>query len=103
MPCTKCVRQWDRNGQLGTRSSDRLRYVPLTQRLTAALVEHWHLRSIRVLCQTDGSPFTRQIVQNRMLLAARLGERKEGAGATRGGVVPWVHPVYLKRTRNPAE
>ena len=50
-----CVRQSDWNGQLGTPKSGRLRYVPLTQRLTAALVEHRHLRSKRVLCQADGS------------------------------------------------
>ena len=46
-----CVRQSDWNGQLGTPKSGRIRYVPLTQRLTAALVEHRHLRSKRVLCQ----------------------------------------------------
>jgi integrase len=73
-----CVRQSDWNGQLGTPKSGRLRYVPLTQRLTAALVEHRHLRSKRVLCQTDGSPFTRQIVQNRMRLAARRANVKKG-------------------------
>jgi integrase len=73
-----CVRQSDWNGQLGTPKSGRLRYVPLTQRLTAALVEHRHLRSKRVLCQADGSPFTRQIVQNRMILAARRANVKKG-------------------------
>src|SRR4029079_15814044 len=66
-----CVRQSDWNGQLGTPKNGRLRYVPLTRRLTEALVEHRHLRSKRVLCQTDGAPFTRQIVQNRMNLAAK--------------------------------
>ena len=73
-----CVRQSDWNGQLGTPKSGRLRYVPLTQRLTAALVEHRHLRSKRVLCQVDGSPFTRQIVQNRMILAAKRANVKKG-------------------------
>src|SRR4051812_15042894 len=73
-----CVRQSDWNGQLGTPKSGRLRYVPLTQRLTAALVEHRHLRSKRVLCQTDGSPFTRQIVQNRMILAAKRAKVRKG-------------------------
>jgi integrase len=73
-----CVRQSDWNGQLGTPKSGRIRYVPLTQRLTAALVEHRHLRSKRVLCQTDGSPFTRQIVQNRMNLAARRAKVRKG-------------------------
>jgi site-specific recombinase XerD len=52
--------------------------VPLTQRLTAALVEHRHLRSKRVLCQTDGSPFTRQIVQNRMNQVAKRANVRKG-------------------------
>jgi integrase len=73
-----CVRQSDWNGQLGTPKSGRLRYVPLTQRLTAALVEHRHLRSKRVLCQTDGSPFTRQIVQNRMNQVAKRANVRKG-------------------------
>jgi integrase len=73
-----CVRQSDWNGQLGTPKSGRLRYVPLTQRLTAALVEHRHLRSKRVLSQTDGSPFTRQIVQNRMNLASKRAKVRKG-------------------------
>jgi integrase len=73
-----CVRRSDWNGQLGTPKSGRLRYVPLTQRLTAALVEHRHLRSKRVLCQVDGSPFTRQIVQNRMRLAAKRANVRKG-------------------------
>ena len=50
-----CVRQSDWNGQVGTPKGGRLRYVPLTRRLTAALAEHRHLRSKRVLCQDDGS------------------------------------------------
>jgi integrase len=73
-----CVRQSDWNGPLGTPKSGRLRYVPLTQRLTAAVVEHRHLRSKRVLCQTDCSPFTRQIVQNRRRLAAKRANVKKG-------------------------
>jgi integrase len=73
-----CVRQSDWNGQLGTPKSGRLRYVPLTRRLTATLVDHRHLRSKRVLCQANGAPFTRQIVQNRMILAARRANVKRG-------------------------
>jgi len=73
-----CVRQSDWNGQVGTPKSGRLRYVPLTRRLAAALAEHRHLRSRRVLCQDDGAAFTRQIVQNRMRLAANTGKRQEG-------------------------
>ena len=49
--------------------------------MTAALVEHRHLRSKRVLCQADGSPFTRQIVQTR----AKRAARKAGLRASPGG------------------
>jgi integrase len=73
-----CVRQSDWNGQVGTPKSGRLRYLPLTERLAAALAEHRHLRSTRVLCQDDGTPFTRQIVQNRMILAAKRAKVRKG-------------------------
>ena len=36
------------------------------------------LRSKRVLCQTDGSPFTRQIVQNRMNQVAKRANVRKG-------------------------
>jgi len=73
-----CVRQSDWNGQVGTPKSGRLRYVPLTRRLGTALAEHRHLRSRRVLCQDDGAAFTRQIVQNRMRLAAKRANVRKG-------------------------
>ena len=73
-----CVRQSDWNGQVGTTKSGRIRYVPLTQRLAATLAEHRHLRSKRVLCQDNGDPFTRQIVQNRMRLAAKRANVRKG-------------------------
>jgi integrase len=73
-----CVRQSDWNGEVGTPKSGRIRYVPLTRRLTAALADHRHLRSKRVLCQDDGQPFTRQIVQNRMILAAKRARVRKG-------------------------
>jgi integrase len=73
-----CVRQSDWNGQVGTPKSGRLRYLPLTERLAATLAEHRHLRSKRVLCQEDGKPFTRQIVQNRMILAAKRAKVRKG-------------------------
>ena len=50
----------------------------LTQRLAAALADHRHLRSKRVLCQNDGKPFTRQIVQNRMILASTRAKVRKG-------------------------
>lgn len=73
-----CVRQSDWNGYVGPPKSGRLRYVPLTRRLAAALTDHRHLRSRRVLCQNDGRPFTRQIVQNRMRLAAKRANVRKG-------------------------
>jgi len=73
-----CVRRSDWNGQVGTPKGGRQRYVPLTRRLTAALAEHRHLRSKRVFCQDDRTPFTRQIVQNRMILAARRANVRRG-------------------------
>jgi len=73
-----CVRQSDWNGQVGTPKNGRLRYVPLTRRLATALAEHRHLRSRRVLCQDDGAAFTRQIVQNRMRLAAKRANVRKG-------------------------
>jgi len=73
-----CVRQSDWNGQVGTPQSGRLGYVPLTRRLAATLADHRHLRSKRVLCLDDGKPFTRQIVQNRMNLAAKRANVQKG-------------------------
>jgi len=73
-----CVRQSDWNGEVGTPKSGRIRWVPLTRRLTAVLAAHRHLKSKRVLCQDDGHPFTRQIVQNRMILAAKRAKVQRG-------------------------
>ncbi len=72
-----CVKRSDWNGQIGTPKGGRHRFVPLTLRLEAALRQHRHLRSSRVLCQDDGGPLTRQMIQNRMKLAAR----RSGCGA----------------------
>jgi integrase len=66
-----CVRRSDWNGHVTTPKGGRLRHVPLTRRLAAALSEHRHLRSARVLCQDGAAPMTRQIVQTRAKRAAR--------------------------------
>ena len=75
-----CIRRSDWNGQVTTPKGGRLRHVPLTRRLTAALSEHRHLRSARVLCQDGTEPLTRQIVQTGAKRAARK------AGLMHGGV-----------------
>ena len=66
-----------------TPKGGRLRHVPLTRRLAAALSEHRHLRSTRVLCQDDAEPFTRQIVQTR---AKRAAARRRARFADTTGV-----------------
>jgi integrase len=73
-----CVQRSDWNGQVTTPKGGRLRYVPLTTRLTSTLREHRHLRSARVLCQSDGTAFTRQQVQYRIKRAARRANVREG-------------------------
>jgi integrase len=54
--------------------SGRLRYVPMTTRLAAALRAHPHLRHRRVLCQTNGEPFTPKIVADYARRAARAAK-----------------------------
>lgn len=73
-----CVERSDWNGQVTTTKGGRLRYVPLTVRLTKALREHRHLRSSRVLCQVDGKCLTRQQVQYRIKRAARRANVSKG-------------------------
>jgi integrase len=66
-----CIQRSDWNGQVTTAKGGRLRYVPMTIRLAAAFRDHRHLRSRNVLCQDDGQPLTRQMVQYRVLRASR--------------------------------
>jgi integrase len=73
-----CIQRSDWNGQVTTPKSGRLRYVPMTKRLAAALRQHRHLRSQRVLCQENGTPFTRQHVQYRVKRAARRANVRDG-------------------------
>ena len=74
-----CVQRTDWNGEVTVPKGGRLRYVPLTLRLTAALRDHRHLRHPRVLCGVDGHPLTRQQVVYRARRAARRAQlTKEG-------------------------
>ena len=66
-----CVARSDWNGFVTTPKGGRLRRVPLTRRLAAALSAQRHLRSARVLCQDDGTPLTRPFVQAKMKRASR--------------------------------
>lgn len=73
-----CISRSDWNGQVTTPKGGRLRHVPLTRRLRAALNDHRHLRSARVLCQDDAEPLTRQMVQTRAKRAAHRANVKPG-------------------------
>ena len=66
-----CIARSDWNGFVTTPKGGRLRRVPLTRRLAAALSAQRHLRSARVLCQDDGTPLTRPFVQAKMKRASR--------------------------------
>jgi integrase len=74
-----CVQRSAWKGQVASPKGGRLRYVPLTARLVAALRDHRHLRGPRVLNQDDGSPLTEGVVQGFVRRAARrIGLRNNG-------------------------
>lgn len=75
-----CVQRSDWKGQVTATKGGRVRYVPLTHRLAAALKKHRHLRARRVLHQDDRdrSPLTQKIVQDWVARAA--GRAKVPAG-----------------------
>jgi integrase len=56
----------------------KVRYVPLTRRLTEALREWRHLRGPRVLTDTQGHPLTQKTVQGAMSRAARKANVRPG-------------------------
>jgi integrase len=66
-----CVRHSDWRGQITAPKNGRVRYVPMTVRLAAALADHRHHRSLRVLCKDHGRPLTRQSAWGRVRRAAR--------------------------------
>jgi site-specific recombinase XerD len=59
---------------VGVPKGGRLRHVPMTVRLAAALRAHRHLQAVRVLCQRDGSPLTQDIVGDHVRRAARRAQ-----------------------------
>jgi site-specific recombinase XerD len=66
-----CMQRSDGKRHVTTTKGGRLRHVPTTARLAAALQAHRHLRSERVLCRGDGEPLTQKIVQAFVKRAAR--------------------------------
>jgi integrase len=66
-----CIERSAWKGQVAAPKGGRLRHVPLTRRLAAALRQHRHVRGSRVMYQDDGQPLTGKVVQNLVTRAAR--------------------------------
>ena len=66
-----CVQRSAWKGQVASPKGGRLRYVPLTSRLAAALKDNRHLRGPLVLYQDAGTPLTEGLVQGLVRRAAR--------------------------------
>ena len=73
-----CIERSDWEGHVTAPKGGRLRYIPLTVRLAAALREHRHLLGSRVLCRDDGRPLTRRLVQGYVRRAARRAMLRHG-------------------------
>ena len=64
--------------ELTAPKNGRIRFVGMTERLAAALRQHRHLRSRRVLCKDDGPPLTRQGAWSRVRYAAKRAKVPTG-------------------------
>lgn len=74
--------QWDEH--VTTTKGNRVRYVPMTKRLSKALQQHRHLRGPRVVSQSDGTPLTEDAVRylvERSARAAGLIQKRKAKGA----------------------
>jgi integrase len=71
-----CVQRAVWQGHTEAPKGGRLRYVPLTQRLTAALQGARHLRGPLVFCDRDGKPVNENIIGNHVDHSARLAQLK---------------------------
>ena len=73
------VRRSEWKGHVTVPKGGRPRWVPMTQRLAAALREHRHLRGRRVLVSREGGSLTQKMVQDHVRRAARrAGLEKSG-------------------------
>jgi integrase len=71
-------------GILGSPKSGRDRKIPMTARLVAALKALRHLRSARIFCHSDGSPFTQSAFEAALRYACkRAGLRSIGSHVLR--------------------
>ena len=72
-----CVCRSEWKDQVTSTKGGRVRYVPLTRRLEAALRQHRHLRSARIL-ENHGKPLTQKMVQTLVTWAARRAGVRHG-------------------------
>jgi integrase len=72
-----CVQRSIWNGHITVPKGGRLRYVPMTVQLTAALRKQRHLRSRRVLCTPEGESLTPKMVADVVRRAARRAQLVE--------------------------
>ncbi|HEX9297199.1 MAG TPA: tyrosine-type recombinase/integrase [Polyangiaceae bacterium] len=78
------VRRSSWRGIVDSPKGGRERAVPLTTRLASALRAHRHLRSDRVFCRSDGTPFTPSAIESALRYACkRAGLRSIGSHALR--------------------
>ncbi len=86
------VERSDWRGHVTTTKGNRSRFVPMTTRLLAALQQHRHLRSLRVLCEADGRPLTANALVHLVEQATRA------AGLTKGRKPKGAGPHVLRHT-----
>ena len=92
-----CIQRSDWNGHITAPKGGRLRYVPLTVRLEAALRGHRHLLSDRVLCQDDGRPLWRSGRPGSLLtLAPGRRRRSPASGSHRTERADFPHSALRK-------
>ena len=72
-----CVCRSEWKDQVTSTKGGRVRYVPLTRRLEAALRQYRHLRSARIL-ENHGKPLTQKMVQTLVTWAARRAGVRHG-------------------------
>ena len=65
------VRRSAWNGHVTIPKGGRPRRIPMTKRLSSALLSHRHLRGSRVVCASGGSPLTKRVVQRLVAKASR--------------------------------
>jgi site-specific recombinase XerD len=73
-----CVARSEWKGHVTVPKGGRLRYVPLTKRLTEALRQARHLQGARVLCDGEGQALTQKVIQVTMRRVARRANVRPG-------------------------